>query len=127
MKVYYIAVMCKGDNGSVKTLAVAKDLTKFGYFERKSVGEFMDFTAKTLVERTVPGTFSKLEEKGYNINTHLKRDGVGGVVITDLDYPPRVAHSLILKISGEFEAQYPPAAWTGNPSDTPFPPLDGYL
>jgi len=32
------------------------------------------------------------------VHTHVKMDDIGGVVITDLEYPKRVAYSLILKV-----------------------------
>lgn len=34
----------------------------------------------------------------YMVHTHVKMDDIGGVVITDLEYPKRVAYSLILKV-----------------------------
>jgi len=126
MKVYYIGLFSV-DGSEAKHLATAKDLAQFGFFEKKSVGEFFAFAAKTMVERTSPGTRQSAPNKSYWLHTHVRQDDCAGVIITDDEYPNRVAYTLILKLLDEFIAKWPQDSWTGNPRDTPYPELEGQL
>lgn len=126
MKLYSIALFSKAHDG-IHLLAHAKDVTSFGYFQRGSIGEFMDFFSKTVVERSSTGARQSVKEQDYVFHVHVRQDNTAGVVICDSEYPSRVAFSLISKCIDEFQKKYPKASWTGNPSDTPFVVLDQYL
>lgn len=38
----------------------------------------------------------------YNVHCHLRTDGLGGTVIADLEYPPRVAFVLLSTLLERF-------------------------
>lgn len=48
---------------------------------------------------SIPLTKPKTE---YNVHCHLRTDGLGGTVIADLEYPPRVAFVLLSTILDRF-------------------------
>lgn len=43
----------------------------------------------------------------YNVHCHLRSDGLGGTVIADLEYPPRVAFVLLSTLLERFAAEVP--------------------
>ncbi len=45
--------------------------------------------------------------QGNCVHLYVRGDGLAGCVITDKDYPDRVAHTLMHKLLGEFEQQHP--------------------
>lgn len=42
---------------------------------------------------------------------YVRGDGLSGVVVSDHEYPSRVAHTMITKILDEFSAKVSPDAW----------------
>ena len=58
----------------------------------------MKFTAKILVERTQLGARSSVKEQEYLAHVHVRNDNLAGVLISDQEYPNRVAHTLINKV-----------------------------
>ncbi|ODV89171.1 hypothetical protein CANCADRAFT_32507 [Tortispora caseinolytica NRRL Y-17796] len=125
MKIYYIAVL-KAETPA-KVLAAAKDLSSFSFFERSAVGESLEFFSSTVAERTQKGQRQSVEEGRYIAHTHVRSEGIAGVLISDADYPVRVAYTLIGKVLDEFITQYPRAV-QDQPSDGySFPQLDEYI
>ena len=107
-------------------LAAAQDISTFGFFQRSSVGEFMTFFSKTVAERTRAGQRQDVEENsevtpvfrnsclsrnGANIDyvghVYARTEGVVDVLISDKDYPLRVAYSVLSKVLDEFLQRYP--------------------
>jgi synaptobrevin family protein YKT6 len=124
MKLYCITLLEK-ETG--RHIVSAKDLTSFGYFQRSSVGEFMDFFSKTIADRTTTGARQSVQENDYMLHAHSRADGMVAIAITDIEYPRRVAHSLLTKVADEFNAKYPPTAWKGASSQLEFPELNDLL
>ncbi|KAJ3065575.1 palmitoyltransferase, partial [Quaeritorhiza haematococci] len=60
MKVFAVAVAEAGS--SARLLAAEYDLSSFGFFQRGSIQEFLNFFAKTAAERTRPGDRQKIEQ-----------------------------------------------------------------
>ena len=59
-KLFALLVLYKGENAA-QILKTAFDLASFGFFQRSSVQEFIQFTSKILTERTAIGNiFDKL-------------------------------------------------------------------
>lgn len=58
-----MSVLYKGPN-EASLLKAAFELQSFGYFQRKSVQEFMGFVTKTIVERTASAARQSVKEKG---------------------------------------------------------------
>ena len=107
MKLFSIYVLYKPpgstggeqSNGSqARILKSATDLSSFGYFQRGSVEEFMKFTSKVITERSAPSTRSSVKEQEYFAHVYLRDDNLAGVLISDQEYPKRVAHSLLTKV-----------------------------
>jgi len=110
VKLFSLSVIYK-DNSKGIVLKQANDLSSFGFFQKGSVQEFMSFTSQILVERTPSGTRSSVREQDYLCHVYVRSDNLGGVVISDNEYPHRVAHTLLNKILDEFTAKVPRAKW----------------
>lgn len=62
----------------------------------------------------------------YVGHVYARAEGVAGVVITDKEYPPRVAFSLLNKILDEFTTRFPNnQLWT--PEQCSYPELQQYI
>ncbi|XP_049874827.1 synaptobrevin homolog YKT6 [Pectinophora gossypiella] len=127
VKVYALLVLHKGVNSGT-ILKAAYDLQSFSFFQRGSVQEFMTFVSKTMVERTQPASRQSVKEGEYMLQVYVRADNLAGILISDHEYPNRVAHTLITKILDEFTARVPATLWaTGNESTIDFPVLPEYL
>ncbi len=69
-----------------------KNLLKFGFFERNSIGEFMNFFSSTLITKSSESIFSVIE-KEYKISI-FKDTAYSYSIITDIEYPNRVIFQL---------------------------------
>lgn len=128
VKLFYIGVLYKRENNSVLTLKSASDVSSFGYFQRKSVQEFMRFTAKVFTERSDLATRSSGQHKEYVCHVYLRSDRLAGVLISDLEYPSRVAHTLLSNVLNEFSEQIPSTRWSSMIEDqAPYIKLEQYL
>ncbi|XP_063385155.1 synaptobrevin homolog YKT6 [Cydia fagiglandana] len=127
VKVYGLLVLYKGVNNAT-ILKDAYDLSSFSYFQKGSVQEFMSFVSKTMVERTQPAARQSVKEGEYMLQVYVRADNLAGVLISDHEYPSRVAHTLITKILDEFTARVPANTWpTANNTTVDFPVLPQYL
>ncbi|XP_004928270.1 synaptobrevin homolog YKT6 [Bombyx mori] len=127
VKVYALLVLYKGINNA-SILKGAYDLRSFSYFQRSSVQEFMTFVSKTMVERTHPASRQSVKEGEYMLQVYVRADNLAGVLISDHEYPNRVAHTLITKTLDEFTAAVPSSTWaTGKESTIDFPSLALHL
>ncbi|XP_052688203.1 synaptobrevin homolog YKT6-like isoform X2 [Crassostrea angulata] len=126
MKLYCIAVLHKGET-KVNSLASAHELSPFGYFQRSSVKEFMDFTCQIVAERTMVGSRASMKEKEYICHVYVRSDCLTGLVIADHEYPQRVAHTLINKVLEEFTGKVPKSQWPTANQRIVYGELAGYL
>ncbi|XP_072026430.1 synaptobrevin homolog YKT6-like [Amphiura filiformis] len=127
MKVFNLSVLYKGAP-KVVLLKGAYDLTSFGYFQRGSVEEFMRFTGQIIVERTQIGMRATVKEQEYNCHVYVRNDSLAGVVITDHEYPPRVAFTLINKFLDQFATEVSCSVWpTATESSVEFKALEKLL
>ena len=106
MKLFSLFVLHKSsDSGNAKILKFATELSSFGYFQRGSIEEFMKFTAKIITERTPIGSRSSIKEQEYIAHVYVRGDNLAAVLVSDQEYPKRVAHTLLNKvIFGVFSA-----------------------
>ena len=77
------------------------DLSFAGFFERGTIKEFINFNARLVIARTLKE--QRLEvalEKGL-CYSYVTSDNLGISIITDEEYPKRVAFDLIYKIMQE--------------------------
>ncbi|CAF4855642.1 unnamed protein product [Pieris macdunnoughi] len=127
VKVYGLVVLYKGVT-SATILKAAYDLQSFSFFQRSSVQEFMTFVSKTIVERTHQASRQSVKEGEYMVQVYVRADNLAGVLISDHEYPNRVAHTLITKLLDDFSAKVPVAIWqTGDETTIDFPVLPQYL
>lgn len=128
MKLFALSVLYKGDGDKVKKLSAAYALDSFGYFQRTSVKEFMDFTSKILVERTAIAQRASVKEQEYLCHVYVRSDSLSAVLISDHEYPQRVSFTLLNKVLEEFSAKYSPHQWpTINESSISFPQCEEFL
>ncbi|KAF8790175.1 synaptobrevin homolog YKT6-like [Argiope bruennichi] len=126
VKLYHLAVLYKHPSKSI-CLCSASDLTAFGFFQRNSVQEFMNFSSQILVERCQPATRTSVKEQAYMCHVYVRADRLSAALISDHEYPHRVAHTLLNKVLEEFSNKFAPSAWTGDPNSIAFPTLEKYL
>jgi synaptobrevin homolog YKT6 len=115
MKVFSIFVLYKipesSGRGQARILKSASDLSSFGFFQRGSVEEFLKFTSKIITERTPITTRSSVKEQEYMAHVYVRADNLTAVLVSDQEYPKRVAHTLLNKILDEFSKSVPSSVW----------------
>jgi len=128
MKLFSLSVLFKGADNKVRPLVKAHEVSQFGYFQRGSVVEFMDFTSKIVTERTAISQRASVKEQEYFCHVYVRSDSLAGVLISDHEYPNRVAFTLINKLLDEFAAKVQPMQWpTVQESAINFPECAQYL
>lgn len=101
VKLYFIGVFKKkGEDATL--IDSASDLSTFGFFQRNSADDFLKFTSKMVISRLEVGTRSSIKEKNYFCHAFVRADNTAVVVVSDEEYPPRVAHTIAMKILEEF-------------------------
>jgi len=61
-------------------------------------------------------------------HVYVRADNLAAVLISDHEYPRRVAHTLITKVMDEFAAKHPPSTWpTLREVTADFPQINTYL
>jgi len=126
VKLFAIQIHNKVDK-NVQIIKSAYDLQSFGYFQRGSVKEFMDFTGKIIVERTNSGTRASVKEQDYMCHVFCRGDSLAALAITDKDYPQRVCFSMLNKVLDEFSSQVPASSYANVPAEAFQEPLTGFL
>ncbi|XP_065093586.1 synaptobrevin homolog YKT6 [Ochlerotatus camptorhynchus] len=127
VKLYAISVFYKAPN-EARLLKSAYDLQSFSFFQRGSVQEFISFASKTLVERTQAATRQSVKQDVYMCHVYVRADNLGAVLISDHEYPHRVAHTLLTKILDDFNAKVVKDQWpSGSESSIDFTTLPATL
>lgn len=64
----------------------------------------------------------------YMCHVFVRADNLAAVLISDHEYPRRIAHTLITKVMDEFASKYPQSTWdTLNEVMTDFAQINVYL
>lgn len=85
---------------------------------KRSVGEFVNFFAQTAAQRTSAGQRQSIQENTYAAHAYVRAtEPLAAVIVTDLEYSGRVAHSLLTKILDEFTAKVPRTTWEPRAND----------
>jgi synaptobrevin family protein YKT6 len=73
------------------------DASQFNYFMRTTMIEYLNFGCRTIAQRTNGGTRQTVEIKDvtYLIHSYVRMDSLACCVVSDVDYPQRIAYSLI--------------------------------
>lgn len=90
-----------GDNEPI-LLGMAQDLTSFGYFQRTSVKEMVNFVSRTIVRRTHLGQRQTVQHEDYFCHVQVREDGLAGIVIADKEYPARAAFAVVSSVLEEY-------------------------
>lgn len=127
VKLYALTVLYKSPT-SATSLKAGYDVESFSFFQRNSIKEFMCFVSKTIVERTQTCARQSVKEGEYMCHVYVRADNLAAVLISDHEYPRRVAHTLITKVMDEFATKHPPTTWpTLREVTTDFPQINMYL
>jgi len=87
-------------------LTTAFELSSFGYFQRSSVKEVALFVSREVVSRSSVGQKQSVQHKEYLCHCHVTTNKLACAVITDADYPGRVAFTISGKVVEEFTKKY---------------------
>lgn len=117
MKLLALCILRK-EPAPATILASQYDVSSFGFFQRSSVQEFLSFFASTLTDKTSLGVRQAVEQDSYVGYVYAHPQGLTGVVISDHQYPQRVAFTLLNKILEEFLSRYPRTQWMVQNSPT---------
>lgn len=84
------------------------DLSKVGYFKRKYVQEGIVFSSRTVVSRTAKGQRQSVKIEGDvgKCHSYVAPTGLAATVITDNEYPNRVAFQFMSEALKTFESKY---------------------
>jgi synaptobrevin family protein YKT6 len=97
MRIISIHIYSKSQSTDPICICSAFELKDFGYFERGTIKEFINFNSRLVIGRTQKE--QRLEvalEKGI-CYAYVTSDNIGIAIITDEEYPKRVAFDLIYK------------------------------
>ncbi|KAI5701340.1 hypothetical protein M8J76_012944 [Diaphorina citri] len=127
VKLFALNILYKAPTSAVM-LKSSYDLQSFSFFQRGSVQEFMTFVSKTMVERSQTASRQSIKEGEYMCHVFVRGDNLAGILVSDQEYPHRVAHTLITNVLNEFSKAVPPSSWpTGTEASILFPQLPQYL
>ena len=121
MKLFSINILYKGDSEAslLKVINTNKptfighfshgsfvqtgfDLSSISFFQRGTAQDFITFTSKILVERTSAGARQSVKEAEYMCHVFVRADGLAAVAVSDHEYPPRVAHTMLTRVCEDF-------------------------
>ncbi|KAH6593841.1 hypothetical protein BASA50_007067 [Batrachochytrium salamandrivorans] len=105
MKVLSLTVCQSGS--PPKLLVLEQDLSSFSFYQRGSVKEAINFFVQTIAERTTPGARQTVQQDNYTGHVYARQDGLISVIVTDAEYPPRVAFSILARLLDEFGQKFP--------------------
>jgi synaptobrevin family protein YKT6 len=96
-----------GVDTSPLLLCSTSDLTSFGYFSRGTIAEHLRFAGRTVVGRTKPGSRQTvgLKDNPFVVHSYVRHDNLAGCIISDEDYPQRVAFTLLNKFMMDYESE----------------------
>lgn len=95
MKLYAGYLLKVSNDSNFEKIWSMKNLSEFGYFERNTAGQYMDFFSTTVANSIDVGSRHSVEEKGYKINAYHCNEGIVGIIVTNAEYPNRVAYNMI--------------------------------
>ncbi|CAL1266968.1 unnamed protein product [Larinioides sclopetarius] len=122
VKMYYLAVIRKQELKGV-ILCSCSDFSNFGYFQKKSVKEFMRFSSLMLVGRTDPETKVSVREQPYVCHAFVRSDDLAAAAVTDDEYPPNVAHLCLNQLLSDFAAHFQTTTWQNAQNSLEYPEM----
>jgi len=110
-KLFSIVVLHKGETAAT-ILKAGWDLSSISFFQRGTAQDFITFTSRILVERTGVGARQSVKEAEYMCHVFVRADRLAVVCVSDHEYPPRVAHTMMQRLSEDFAGQVPAQEWS---------------
>jgi len=106
MKIVYFGVYYQMNDSSAHRLASAQNLYDFGYFTRSTIAQHIQFASRTCIMRTKRGcrqTVQLDEQTPFVAHCYVRSDGLAAITLTDKEYPPRVAFTLLTRTLSQYE------------------------
>lgn len=128
MKIVGLSVLRTSDVDEPIPLTMACDLSSYGYFQRQGVKEMLTFFSKTFTKRTDSGQRQSITHESFVVHVYVRSDGLAGTVISDIEYPARVAFVLLTQMLDEYAVTVG-ENWkiASQPESVAFPPMEEYL
>ena len=83
------------------------DVSSFGFFARSSARQAIKFVGREVSKRVAPGTrMSVTANETTMAHCHSRTDGITAVVVSDPEYPVRVAFGLLRDVLEEFNTHF---------------------
>mmetsp|Transcript_22712 Transcript_22712/g.63858 ORF Transcript_22712/g.63858 Transcript_22712/m.63858 type:complete len:200 (-) Transcript_22712:146-745(-) len=103
MKLYTLMIFNKpAEDARPAVVSSAEMLGDFMFYERGSVRELTRFVSREVVQRSPKGERNSVMHKGHLCHAYVRGDGLAMAAISDEEYPPRVAFSLIHEMMEQF-------------------------
>jgi len=105
------------------------DVSSFGMFHRSGAREVFTFVSREVVGRSKPGTRECVLHQGHVCSVHVRLDMLACAVVSDQEYPQRVAFALAAQCLDEFTKGVTTEQWSKTTKDTLFqvPSIDTLL
>ncbi|KAL6505310.1 VAMP-like protein ykt61 [Orobanche gracilis] len=122
-----LLLKCAAEGSDPVILANESDVSRFGYFQRSSVKEFIVFVGRTVAKRTPPGQRQSVQHEEYKVHSY-NRNGLIALGFMDDNYPVRSAFSLLNQVLDEYQKEFGDS-WRNVQSDNtqPWPYLTDAL
>ncbi|KAK0539179.1 palmitoyltransferase, partial [Tilletia horrida] len=113
-QIYGLLIFANPPGASAVPLIGAWELGSFNFLQRGTVQDVITFMSKTVAERTAPTQRQSVQENSYVAHVHARpaSDGIVGVLVSDTEYPVRVAFSLLNKVLDEFLLKVPKTSYS---------------
>eukprot|EP01083_Nonionella_stella_P176707 618977_1 len=104
MKLIYCAVYNVSVDNPI-SLACVEDLSSFGWLQRGTIREHLLFATRLLAQKTDRGQRQTVDMDNipFMVNVHVRTNGLAVTLVSDQEYPQRVAFGLINKTFEDFE------------------------
>jgi len=108
VKLVSIVIYRHGDeekNQKPVRLAYVADLSPFSFWSRSTIGEHIRSATRAICMETKIGNRQSVSIKDipYVVHSYVRTDGLSGLVVTDSEYPQRIAFALLLKTLRSYE------------------------
>ena len=115
MKVLHVSIMrFTRDTPEPVVLCQEADLSAFGFFEKSTVRQMLQFFSKTVVSRVKAGqriTIEQEQMKEYQVHCFVNGEGLAATTTCDKEYPARAAFNMLGALMEEFAGAVP--GWQG--------------
>jgi len=120
MKVFSIIILRWFDDSKKRStvLSSAYELSSFSYFQRGSVREVALFVSREVAQRSKKGERVSVTHEGYMCHSFVHPSEVACALLTDAEYPQRVAFNLCTIAIDNFLKEYPEATFKKYDTDT---------